>query len=83
MFYLTDKLSALLDEKKASKVAEKIFIVYDDMKAAHKAKKRSHGDDRDKDRDRDSKRSRIREEVSSKNEKSSSLSKDKVSFTNF
>ncbi|XP_058801099.1 U4/U6 small nuclear ribonucleoprotein Prp3 [Phymastichus coffea] len=52
------KLSALLDDKKAAKVAEKIFVVYDDVKASHKSKKRTH-DERDKEKDKE--RERIRE----------------------
>lgn len=57
---LLDKLSALLDDKKAAKVAEKVFIVYEDVRAAHKSKKRTH-DDRDKDRDKDRDRNRERD----------------------
>ncbi|XP_046749508.1 U4/U6 small nuclear ribonucleoprotein Prp3 [Diprion similis] len=46
-----DKLSALLEEKKATKLMEKIFSIYDDTKASQKTKKRPHIDDKDKDRD--------------------------------
>lgn len=50
-YHFADKLSALLEEKKANKLMEKIFSIYDDTRAAQKSKKRSHINDKDKDRD--------------------------------
>ncbi|XP_011633950.1 U4/U6 small nuclear ribonucleoprotein Prp3 [Pogonomyrmex barbatus] len=55
-----DKLSALLEDKKASKLTEKIFTIYDDTKAAQKNKKRSHPEDKDK--DKDAKKSRFKDD---------------------
>lgn len=49
MILISDKLSALLDSRKASKLTDKIFNIYEDTKASIKRKSRS--DDRDKDRD--------------------------------
>lgn len=75
---ITDKLSQLLDDKKASKLTEKIFGVYDDVKASYKAKKRSHGDDKSK--EKDVKKPRIKDDEI-KNDKpplDNSLSADKV-----
>ncbi|KAK0163611.1 hypothetical protein PV327_007277 [Microctonus hyperodae] len=46
-----DKLSGLLEEKKAIKLTEKIFDIYDEIKAAQKYKKRIHTDDDDKEKD--------------------------------
>ncbi|XP_034945371.1 uncharacterized protein Prp3 [Chelonus insularis] len=72
-----DKLSALLDEKKAMKLTEKMFNIYDDARAAQKAKKRSH--DEDKDKDKDSKKAKIKEN-DSKNDKlpETTLSPEKI-----
>ncbi|XP_015600963.1 U4/U6 small nuclear ribonucleoprotein Prp3 [Cephus cinctus] len=72
-----DKLSALLEDKKAAKLTEKIFMVYDDTKAAQKSKKRSHTDDKDK--DKEIKKARIRDDEP-KNEKTTEaqLSADKI-----
>lgn len=70
-----DKLSALLEDKKASKLTEKIFTIYDDTKTAQKNKKRSHSEDKDK----DAKKSRFKDDEA-KNEKTveTQLSADKV-----
>lgn len=72
-----DKLSALLEDKKASKLTEKIFTIYDDTKAAQKNKKRPHSEDKDK--DKDAKKSRFKDDEA-KNEKTveTQLSADKV-----
>lgn len=72
-----DKLSALLEEKKASKLTEKIFTIYDDTKAAQKSKKRAHAEDKDK--DKDAKKSRFKDD-DVKNEKptENQYSEDKV-----
>lgn len=72
-----DKLSALLEDKKASKLTEKIFTIYDDNKAAQKNKKRSHPEDKDK--DKDAKKSRFKDDET-KNEKpiDAQLSADKI-----
>lgn len=74
---IIDKLSALLEDKKASKLTEKIFTIYDDTKAAQKSKKRSHPEDKDK--DKDAKKSRFKDDET-KNEKpiDTQLSADKV-----
>ncbi|CAL1673952.1 unnamed protein product [Lasius platythorax] len=72
-----DKLSALLEDKKASKLTEKIFTIYDDTKAAQKNKKRPHSEDKDK--DKDAKKSRFKDDEA-KNEKTveTQLSADKI-----
>ncbi|KAH0956150.1 hypothetical protein HN011_001978 [Eciton burchellii] len=72
-----DKLSALLEDMKATKLTEKIFTIYDDTKAAQKSKKRSHPEDKDK--DKDAKKSRFRDDET-KTEKSTEtqLSADKI-----
>ncbi|XP_018374721.1 PREDICTED: U4/U6 small nuclear ribonucleoprotein Prp3 [Trachymyrmex cornetzi] len=72
-----DKLSALLEDKKASKLTEKIFTIYDDTKASQKSKKRSHPEDKDK--DKDAKKSRFKDDET-KNEKpiETQLSADKI-----
>ncbi|KAL0130044.1 hypothetical protein PUN28_001970 [Cardiocondyla obscurior] len=72
-----DKLSALLEDKKASKLTEKIFTIYDDTKASQKNKKRSHPEDKDK--DKDAKKSRFKDDET-KNEKpiDIQLSADKI-----
>lgn len=72
-----DKLSALLEDKRASKLTEKIFTIYDDTKASQKNKKRSHPEDKDK--DKDAKKSRFKDDET-KNEKpiETQLSADKV-----
>ncbi|XP_012532521.1 U4/U6 small nuclear ribonucleoprotein Prp3 [Monomorium pharaonis] len=72
-----DKLSALLEDKKASKLTEKIFTIYDDTKASQKNKKRSHPEDKDK--DKDAKKSRFKDDET-KNEKpiETQLSADKI-----
>lgn len=77
--FVVDKLSALLEDKKASKLTEKIFTIYDDTKASQKNKKRSHSEDKDKDKDKDAKKSRFKDDET-KNEKSieTQLSADKV-----
>lgn len=74
----TDKLSALLEDKKASKLTEKIFTIYDDTKAAQKSKKRVHTEDKEK--EKDVKKSRFRDD-DMKTEKvpETQLSADKVS----
>ncbi|KAK0090813.1 hypothetical protein PV325_003833 [Microctonus aethiopoides] len=46
-----DKLSALLDEKKAMKLTEKMFIIYNEMRATQKNRKRIHLDEKDKEKD--------------------------------
>lgn len=77
-YSFTDKLSALLDDKKALKLTEKIFVIYDDAKASQRSKKRSHSDDKDKDKDKDAKKAKFKDD-GGKNEKSDSkLSADKV-----
>ncbi|XP_033207455.1 uncharacterized protein LOC117167015 [Belonocnema kinseyi] len=65
-----DKLSALLDERKAIKLTEKIFIIYDDAKAKQRSKKRSHSDSKDK--EKDVKKAKIKEDghKNDKNDKS-------------
>ncbi|EZA52724.1 U4/U6 small nuclear ribonucleoprotein Prp3 [Ooceraea biroi] len=72
-----DKLSALLEDMKATKLTEKIFTIYDDTKAAQKSKKRSHPEDKDK--DKDAKKSRFRDDEA-KTEKpiETQLSADKI-----
>lgn len=72
-----DKLSALLEDKKATKLTEKIFTIYDDTKASQKNKKRSHPEDKDK--DKDAKKSRFKDDET-KNEKpvETQLSADKI-----
>ncbi|KAK0086294.1 hypothetical protein PV325_001839 [Microctonus aethiopoides] len=72
-----DKLSGLLEEKKAIKLTEKILDIYDDMKATQKYKKRIHADDDDK--VKDMKKPKL-EEMSSKIEKlpEANLSSDKI-----
>lgn len=72
-----DKLSALLEDKKASKLTDKIFTIYDDTKASQKNKKRSHPEDKDK--DKDAKKSRFKDDEA-KNEKpiETQLSEDKI-----
>lgn len=73
----SDKLSALLEDKKASKLTEKIFTIYDDTKAAQKSKKKPHPEDKDK--DKDTKKSRFKDDET-KNDKppETQLSADKV-----
>lgn len=70
-------MSALLEDKKASKLTEKIFTIYDDTKAAQKDKKRSHAEDKDK--DKDAKKSRFRDDdVKTEKTTEAQLSADKV-----
>lgn len=66
-----------MEDKKASKLTEKIFTIYDDTKASQKNKKRSHPEDKDK--DKDAKKSRFKDDET-KNEKpiETQLSDDKV-----
>lgn len=45
----SDKLGSYLDSKKASKLAEKLFDLVEDYKAAHRSKKRSYDEPRDRD----------------------------------
>ncbi|XP_018561348.1 U4/U6 small nuclear ribonucleoprotein Prp3 [Anoplophora glabripennis] len=47
-----DKLGSYLDNKKAYRLAEKLFDLIEDYRSSHRTKKRSH----DEERDRDSKR---------------------------
>lgn len=77
MINFLDKLSALLEDKKASKLTDKIFTIYDDTKTSQKNKKRSHPEDKDK--DKDAKKSRFKDDEI-KNEKpiETQLSADKV-----
>ena len=49
-----------MDEKKAIKLTEKIFVIYDDVKAKQRSKKRSHSDSKDK--DKDAKRAKIKDD---------------------
>ncbi|XP_020283218.1 U4/U6 small nuclear ribonucleoprotein Prp3 [Pseudomyrmex gracilis] len=72
-----DKLSALLEDKKASKLTEKIFTIYDDTKVAQKSKKKPHSEDKDK--DKDTKKSRFKDDET-KNDKppETQLSADKI-----
>lgn len=53
-----DKFESYLDGKKASRLADKIFDLVDDVRASHKTKKRSHEETRDRERERDTKRSK-------------------------
>lgn len=68
-----------MEDKKASKLTEKIFAIYDDAKAAQKSKKRNHVEDKDK--DKDAKKPRFRDDEI-KNEKTTEaqLSADKVLY---
>lgn len=76
---ITDKLSALLEDMKATKLTEKIFVIYDDTKAAQKSKKRSHPEDKDK--DKDAKKSRFRDdEAKTEKPTETQLSADKVRY---
>lgn len=69
------KLSSYLDEKTAAKLADKIFITYDDYKNSQ-LKKRPHNDSHaDRSRDRDSKR--FKDDSSRDDSKHSSLPEDK------
>lgn len=63
-----------MDDKKAYKVAEKIFIVCDDFRSIQKARKRSYNDERES-RSQDSKKSRLKSE-DSRYEKDLKNSKD-------
>lgn len=66
-----------MEDKKASKLTEKIFAIYDDAKAAQKSKKRNHVDDKDK--DKDAKKPRFRDdEVKNEKTTEAQLSADKV-----
>lgn len=74
---IVDKLSALLEDKKALKLTEKIFTIYDDAKAAQKSKKRNHVEDKDK--DKDAKKPRFKDdEVKNEKTTEAQLSADKV-----
>lgn len=74
---IIDKLSALLEDKKALKLTEKIFTIYDDAKAAQKSKKRNHVEDKDK--DKDAKKPRFKDdEVKNEKTTEAQLSADKV-----
>ncbi|XP_063992231.1 U4/U6 small nuclear ribonucleoprotein Prp3 isoform X2 [Diachasmimorpha longicaudata] len=70
-----DKLSALLEDKKAMKLTDKVFTMYEDVKALQKSKKRSHTEDKEK--DRDAKKSKIADEPENGNS-GSTLSPDKI-----
>ncbi|XP_015127045.1 U4/U6 small nuclear ribonucleoprotein Prp3 isoform X2 [Diachasma alloeum] len=70
-----DKLSALLEDKKAMKLTDKVFTMYEDVKALQKSKKRSHTEDKEK--DRDAKKSKIMDEPENGNS-GSTLSPDKI-----
>ena len=59
------------------KLTEKIFIIYDDARAAQRSKKRSHSDDKEK--DKDSKKAKLKDD-GHKNDKEANLSPDKVSY---
>lgn len=69
-----------MDDRKASKLTEKIFGVYEDVKASYKAsKKRSHSDDKST-KEKDAKKPRIKDDEI-KNDKlplDNQLSADKV-----
>lgn len=54
---IADKLDSYVDSRKATKLADRIQDLIDDLEAARRTKKRSYDDDRD--RDRDSKKSKI------------------------
>ncbi|KAF7283864.1 hypothetical protein GWI33_022898 [Rhynchophorus ferrugineus] len=60
---IADKLGAYIDSKKASRLAERIQDLVEDLESSRKSKKRSYDDDRD--RDRDSKKTKT---ISSKRE---------------
>lgn len=68
-----------MEEKKAIKLTEKMFTIYDDARAAQKNRKRSHVDDKDKDKDKDTKKSKIKD-VENNDDKLAepTLSPDKV-----
>lgn len=73
----TDKLSSYVDSKKASKLAEKIFDLVENIRA-YRSKKRSHDDSRDRD-SRRSKASRHETERDTKSEiDKSKLSSSKI-----
>ncbi|XP_051157626.1 U4/U6 small nuclear ribonucleoprotein Prp3 isoform X2 [Leptopilina boulardi] len=69
-----DKLSALLDDKKALKLTEKIFVIYDDAKASQRSKKRTHSDDKDK----DVKKAKFKDEGAKQEKNEAKLSADKI-----
>lgn len=71
----------MLEDKKASKLTEKIFAIYDDAKAAQKSKKRTHVEDKDKDKDAKKMKEMPRfKDIDVKNEKTTEaqLSADKI-----
>lgn len=66
-----------MEDKKASKLTEKIFTIYDDTKASQKSKKRNHSDDKEK--DKDAKKPKFKDdEVKNEKTTESQLSADKV-----
>lgn len=76
-FFFPDKLSALLEDKKASKLTEKIFAIYDDIKAAQKSKKRNHVEDKEK--EKDAKKPKFKDdEIKNEKPAETQLSADKV-----
>lgn len=72
----TDKLSSYVDSKKASKLAEKIFDLVEDVR--YKSKKRSHDDSREKDSKRSKSRYDDRERESEKEKEKGKLSNSKI-----
>lgn len=48
---IADKLGTYIDGKKATRLAERIQDLVDDLESSRKSKKRSYDDDRDRDRD--------------------------------
>ena len=71
-------MSALLDDRKANKLTEKIFNIYEDAKASNKRKVRSSTDDKDKDRES---RKRLKSD-DSQNQNSDKLTPEDVSIKN-
>uniref|UniRef100_A0A0C9QW70 PRPF3_1 protein n=1 Tax=Fopius arisanus TaxID=64838 RepID=A0A0C9QW70_9HYME len=70
-----DKLSALLEDKKAMKLTDKVFTMYEDVKALQKSKKRAHAEDKEK--DKDAKKSKMADEPENGNA-GNTLSPDKI-----
>lgn len=71
----------MLDDKKALKLTEKIFVIYDDAKASQRSKKRTHSDDKDK--DKDVKKAKFKDEGAKQEKNEAKLSADKVCLFSF
>lgn len=68
-----------MEDKRATKLTEKIFTIYDDTKAAQKSKKRIHIDEKEK--DKDAKKPKLQEdELKNDAVVETQLSPDKVSI---